>query len=158
MLNGNVRATKWPCRTIVLVSLNAARKKGTDTRVIADVQQTRDALETDYSGSNYSVDLNNAGTGCSPATGVANLNAIFANCANVAANATGPLQVQSNDANNEGVANDILYYIGTNNASYALRGKLTASTGYFCIDSTGSTNVNDNSLANVQSGGIQRCN
>src|ERR1035437_4332471 len=41
--------------SIVLVSLNSARVKGTDTRTLSDVQQMRTWLETQYNGTGYTV-------------------------------------------------------------------------------------------------------
>src|SRR4051812_38500126 len=46
--------------SIVLVSLNSARNKGKDARVISDVQQLRTAFESGYNGSAYP-DLKNSG-------------------------------------------------------------------------------------------------
>jgi prepilin-type N-terminal cleavage/methylation domain-containing protein len=143
--------------SVVLVSLNSARKKGNDTRIISDVQQTRTALETAYTGSAYP-DLINSGTGCQPAAGAVGA-AVFNNCANVAANANSALTQLSTDANTQGVAGDILYYVGDNGKSYAIRGQLVSnSSAYFCIDSAGGTNALDNNKANVPVAGTQRCN
>ncbi|MCX6719358.1 MAG: type II secretion system protein, partial [Candidatus Taylorbacteria bacterium] len=39
--------------SVVLVSLNSARTKGKDTRVMSDVSQARTALESGYNGASY---------------------------------------------------------------------------------------------------------
>ena len=136
--------------SIVLVSLNAARKKGSDTRVIADVQQTRDALETGYSGSSYP-DLGNV------AVGNVSTTCIVTNWVN-----TGPqnpaLNTQFNDACSQGGANDINIVTNTagNNSAnatitqYAIYGRLVSNTSqFFCIDSTGKTNPTETNTTAV---------
>ena len=119
--------------SIVLVSLNGARKKGNDTRVISDVQETRTALETGYNGSAYP-DLNQQ-----------NLTAGNTALISGSADYNSLIQLQ-NDANAEGNGNNDIQIIsggapainGNPNA-YAIYGKLVSSTNYFCIDSTGKT-------------------
>src|SRR5579863_3819445 len=55
--------------SIVLVSLNGARKKGADARIISDVQEARTALETGYNGSGYPDLIVNAECNDGPAAG-----------------------------------------------------------------------------------------
>ena len=111
--------------SVVLVSLNSARKKGNDTRVIADVQQTRTQLESDYSNGNYSTDL--AANSAFATGGVAqtaastSINTLFAD----AISNGGSLRVISNT---------------TGPTAYAIFGQLVSDpTKFFCIASDGST-------------------
>lgn len=122
--------------SVVLVSLNSARQKGRDARVISDVQQLRTWLEAQYNGAGYPV--NGANAACSAAAN-SNTNATFANCIlNPDANAT----ALSSDANSQG---GVLYVSApAGNTAYAIRGRMVSNTSqYFCIDSTGATNQVD---------------
>lgn len=134
--------------SIVLVSLNSARKKGSDTRVIADVQQVRDALETGYNGSAYP-DLTNVNTNGQVPN---NANCVASNWNN-AGGQNNALNAQINDACSQGGANDLNIYTAGTGATinaYAIYGKLVSNTnGYFCIDSTGKTNATENNNASV---------
>ncbi len=116
--------------SIVLVSLNSARSKGKDARIISDVQQARTALESGYNGAYYP-DLTANGAG---GNNVATING------------TGPqfnaMNQVNNDANAQGgplifVTNAVA---ATQVRGYAIYGTLVSTTGYFCIDSTGKTN------------------
>jgi prepilin-type N-terminal cleavage/methylation domain-containing protein len=103
--------------SVVLVSLNSARSKGKDTRVISSVNQIRTLLETNYNGSSYP-DLGNNATTSGP--GVATLKTL------------------TDDIYAQGAS----ITIKTNGATatmYALFGSLPsqAANTYFCIDSTG---------------------
>jgi prepilin-type N-terminal cleavage/methylation domain-containing protein len=106
--------------SVVLVSLNSARNKGKDARVISDVQQLRTLIETDYNGANYNASFsanntlnNTAGT---------NYNRLLADVG-----AQGSL-IQSPA---------LIPY-----QSYSLFGRLVSdNTKWFCIDSTGRTNL-----------------
>lgn len=104
--------------SVVLVSLNSARNKGRDARVISDVQQLRTQLESDFNGTNYSAGFSAANTFV--ATG---------NYATLTADATGqggPINVVTN---------------GTTYTAYSIYGRLVSdNTKYFCISSTGKTN------------------
>lgn len=124
--------------SVVLVSLNSARKKGNDTRVISDVNQVRTQLESDYANGTYSGDLtSNAGT---------NVNALLAGAVG-----TSTLNTLIGDAQSNG---GILYVITTGSTGptgYAVFGALPSYGGYtgsmstthwFCIASNGSTNQN----------------
>src|SRR4051812_37000588 len=112
--------------SVVLVSLNTARIKAKDARAVADVQQMRTWLETQYNGSGYPINGSNAS--CNAAAN-SNTNATFANCIITPdANAT----ALNTDANSqEGVP---LYISTVNalNAAYAIRAKQTSSGFYFC--------------------------
>jgi len=132
--------------SIVLVSLNSARKKGNDTRVISDVNQIRTALETGYNGSSY-VDLI-GGQNATCNGGVANLvGASYNNCVLNTAPDNTSISTLVNDATSQG-GNIFFTVTGSSNIlsnAYAIRGQLVSnSSAYFCIDSTGKTNSNDN--------------
>jgi prepilin-type N-terminal cleavage/methylation domain-containing protein len=106
--------------SIVLVSLNSARKKGADARIISDVEQIRTTLESDFNGSSYPDLANNT----------------FAS-GSVGSSTIGQLQVDS-------VANGGSIVVRTNGATataYAIFGQLTSQAAgtYFCIASNGTT-------------------
>ena len=121
--------------SVVLVSLNSARAKAKDSRVISDVQQTRIGLESGYNGSYYA-DLNP--TTNPSATDVSDILAAGGpNNTNLAALAS--------DATSQSGA--LTYYVKSdaskNVIGYAIYGALpstAAAQRYFCIDSTGATN------------------
>ena len=108
--------------SIVLVSLNSARKKGNDTRVISDVQQLRTQIESDYANGNYNLDLTTTGllTGSAGTTTITTLLA-------------------------DAVSNGGYVTVTANNASpitaYLIYGALPSTTNakFFCISSNGST-------------------
>ena len=105
--------------SIVLVSLNSARKKGNDTRVVADVQQIRTLLETGYNGASYPDLVSNATSTSGP--GAASL------------------AIAWNDAFTQGGAIQV-FTNGATATQYAIFGRLVSdSTKYFCIDSAGRT-------------------
>jgi prepilin-type N-terminal cleavage/methylation domain-containing protein len=119
--------------SVVLVSLNSARNKGKDSRIISSVQQTRTALEAGYNGSAYPDVIGNAVNGTNVLATVSGTspqaNAITALIADAAAQG-GALTVRVNS----GVANVV-------SSAYAVYGQLVSdNTKYFCIDSTGKTN------------------
>ena len=122
--------------SVVLVSLNSARNKGKDARVIASVQQMRTSLESAFNGSGYPV--NGANANCNAAAN-SNTNATFANCGPTTDTAAAAL---NSDVNSQG---SVLYISApSGNAAYAIRGRLVSNTGlYFCVDSTGATNQVD---------------
>lgn len=115
-----------------------------DTRVIADVQQVRDALETGYNGSAYPDLTNVFNTAAQPIGGNASCVAGGWNNSPVGGGQNNAINAQVNDACAEGGINALV--IGVNNqatspavpTAYAVWGKI--SGGYFCIDSTGKTN------------------
>ena len=115
--------------SVVLVSLNSARQKGKDARIISDVQQLRTALESGHNGTYYS-DLN-----------VTNINS---GAANLLANGpqTAKTSILQADANAQGGNITFLGGAAANNGNpttYAIYGHLVASNSYFCIDSSGRT-------------------
>ncbi len=133
--------------SVVLVSLNSARSKGKDVRIISDVQQVRTALESGYTGSAWP-DLKQDNTATN---GGVNGNAT--NCVTNGWNNQGvqntALNAVISDACTQGGVNSIV--INTNNQatpnSYSIWGKLPSNSSggtYFCIDSTGKTNAADN--------------
>ena len=133
--------------SIVLVSLNSARVKGTDTKTISDVQEMRTWLESQYNGSGYPI--NGANASCNTAAN-SNNTATFANC------------VISPDANANALNTDAntssgqpLYISATStNGGYAIRGYQKSISKYFCLDSTGASNQTDNGS---NSGNTARC-
>ena len=134
--------------SIVLVSLNSARKKGTDTRTISDVQEMRTWLETQYNGSGYPI--NGANADCNVAAN-SNTNATFANCVlNPDANAT----ALNTDANTEDGGFPLYISASSTNAGYAIRGKMQSTATYFCLDSTGASNQQD---SGTNAGNPARC-
>lgn len=107
--------------SIVLVSLNGARKKGGDARVIGDVQQIRTTLETDFNGSSYpDLAANNFLAGSTGSTTIGTLE-------------------------NDAVANGGWIQVTTNSATpfigYAVYGALPSqgNVKFFCISSGGAT-------------------
>ena len=138
--------------SIILVSLNSARKKGSDTRVIADVQQIRDALETGYNGSAYP-DLTNTGvTAATSNTQNTSYTCWVSNWTN-AGPQNNAISTQANDACAQGGTNDIFINTAGTGATinaYAIYGKLVSNTsGYFCIDSTGKTGTAESSTGAI---------
>jgi len=116
--------------SVVLVSLNSARNKGKDARVISDTQQIRTALESGYNGSNYP-DLGNNATSSSGSQ-IATINQL------------------TNDLYSQG-SNIIIYTDGATATKYTILGRLTTdSTKSFCISSNGSTSQST-TTANVTS-------
>ncbi len=133
--------------SIVLVSLNSARNKGKDARIISDVQQVRTALESGYNGSGYP-DLNYVAANCNAASVVTtNLATMSNGSAGNCTNSSGPQNTIINqlvsDAQTQG--GNIFVTVANGNNAYALFGRLSSvATNYFCIDSTGKTNQSDN--------------
>ncbi len=120
--------------SIILVSLNSARNKGKDTRVISDVNQIRTQIESEASaGGTYQVAAANCITANpAAANGSATINAAANNCATLNTDSTnngGTVTVRSNTA------------VGTSATTftaYMVYGLLN-STQYYCVDSTGNT-------------------
>ncbi len=132
--------------SVVLVSLQSARKKGYDARVISSVQQMRTQLESDYDGTKYPIT-------CALATPCL----ITSN--NVGAAAGG---VWGANANYVTIAKDVYDQNGAgirvvttggnaNAVQYAIYAALpsTNPTTYFCIDSNGKTKMNDAQAATI---------
>jgi prepilin-type N-terminal cleavage/methylation domain-containing protein len=117
--------------SVVLVSLNTARSKGKDARIIAGVQQVRTLAESAYDGTNYSGALaaSNAPTaacaaGCASGNGTNLSNTSMAQLVADALAQTGKIFVVTNAGPTQ----------------YAIFGQLVSDgTKYFCIDSAGRT-------------------
>jgi len=116
--------------SIVLVSLNGARKKGQDTRVISDVQQTRTALESGYNSSAY------------PDLPLVNNTAGVVTYVNNTVDYASLLALKNDASSQQG---SITVIGGPNVAyatAYAIYGQLVSNTStYFCIDSSGKTDA-----------------
>ena len=134
--------------SVVLVSLSSARNKGKDVRVISDVQQTRTALESGYTGSLYG-DLYST-TASSAAT-----------AGTLTTNGPGNTNLTTLTADAVAQGSTLTYIIATNSTvgaattpnatAYAIYGKLVSDpTHYFCIDSKGGTNPTE-AAANITS-------
>ena len=112
--------------SVVLVSLNSARNKGKESRVIASVQQIRTLAETAYNGSDYLGILSSANT-------------VTTNGAGISATDPAAIQLVADVASQGG---RIFAITNTGATQYAIFGSLVASTSntaYFCISSNGST-------------------
>ena len=127
--------------SVVLVSLNSARNKGKDARVISSVQQARVALESGYNSNGVYSDLFSATASTADLSGTLTTNGPGNN----------GLALLATDANSQG--GSLVYIVTTNSTvgtatlpnviAYAVYGKLPSTVGalkYFCIDSTGKTN------------------
>jgi prepilin-type N-terminal cleavage/methylation domain-containing protein len=123
--------------SVVLVSLNTARSKGKDARILSDVQQSRILFESGFNGVVYQDIYGTASLSATAGTLTTN-GPGYTNLTTLATDAT----------NNSGT---VTYIIATNSTTgsatvpnataYAIYGKLASdATKYFCIDSTGKTN------------------
>jgi prepilin-type N-terminal cleavage/methylation domain-containing protein len=139
--------------SVVLVSLQSARKKGNDTRIISSVQQLRTALEADYNGSNYAGSFTPAGAtyAFKAATPYTEL------LADISSNSFSSVSYGS--AIDGAAASGLIVVTNavaaggsftTPPTAYAIRGRLPSSgttaagaTKVFCIDSTGKTNPSE---------------
>ncbi len=128
--------------SIVLVSLNSARNKGRDARIISDVQQARTAIESGFNGAGYP-DLNGQVGNCNTAAAANVVNSNYSQCVITTGPDNSVLSQLHTDATSQG--GNVLYSVNPTNTAYAIRGQLvSANNSYFCIDSTGKTNQNDN--------------
>lgn len=114
--------------SVVLVSLQSARNKGKDSRVISDVQQLRTHAESVYNGTSYVAALTPNLAAKTNASGI------------VATAGTVGKQLTDDAAANDGV----LFAVTPNDSgpkAYAIFGALpsTDNLSYFCIASDGST-------------------
>ena len=124
--------------SVVLVSLNSARKKGTDTRVVSAIQQTRTQFESDYSNGTYpDITTVNAGHVVTAVT-AGNVTTLLTDLGNnLPTPVTNLPSVLATAASN---GNFVIYTTasaGSTASDYAIYGK--TSTGYFCIASNGTT-------------------
>ncbi len=116
--------------SVVLVSLQSARKKGSDARIQSSVQQLRTEAESGYSPtggyiSTFTASNSTAtdGSGLQVSGGTANANVVLLR----------------GDVNGQGSTLHAITNAGP--TSYAIYGRLASDpTKYFCIDSTGKTN------------------
>ncbi len=139
--------------SVVLVSLQSARKKGNDARVISSVQQFRTQLESDYANGEYPVTCG-AATPCaitSNSAGAA-VNGLWVGAGNSGNNANYVVLAKDIwDQNNSGVI--VVTTGGIASATeYAIYGALPSTAGavrYFCIDSTGRTKSADTQAATI---------
>jgi general secretion pathway protein G len=116
---------------ITLISLTTARQKAGDVKVISDVKQIRDAIESDLAGNAYYPDLTN--TVASQVFGGLDVNSPGTTTLNAILGDIGSFN------GNFKVVNTPLAP-GTFVTAYALYGQLISSTTrYFCLDSTGKT-------------------
>ena len=118
--------------SVVLVSLNTARNKGKDARIIASAQQMRTLAETGYT-TNYSATFSvNAPTaGC--AAGCANGSGIVAPVGSNAATLIADVLAQSTV---------MFAVVDAATSNFAVFGRLVSTgnnTTYFCVDSAGRT-------------------
>ncbi len=135
--------------SIVLVSLNSARNKGKDARIVSNVNQIRVQLESDLTGGVYQ-DLYAAASAAN--VGGTKVTAANANLATL-----------ETDATNNSTGTAITFRVSTNSTtgsatvpnatSYAVWGLLNTGQ-YFCVDSTGN---NGTFAAIVAVGGAATC-
>lgn len=118
--------------SIVLVSVNTARGKAQDVKIVSGVKQLKTIIESNYSGATYP-DLTND----SPIYGgfVADGNP-----------GTSTINILLNDINTLGGEVSVITEPNTPQyvySIYAIYGRLVStSTQYFCVDSKGKTNQN----------------
>jgi prepilin-type N-terminal cleavage/methylation domain-containing protein len=114
---------------VILVSLNSARGKAQDVKIISDVKQLKNTFESNYSGVAYP-DLTNdnpvyGGLVADGNPGTSTITVLLADIL-----AQGSTLNIVNDPNT-----------GPTVLSYAIYGQLvSSSTQYFCLDSVGGTN------------------
>jgi type II secretory pathway pseudopilin PulG len=137
--------------SVVLVSLQSARKKGNDTRVISDVNQIRTELESIYNGSDYGTTIQNISNSYEIFHGLFNTN--MQTLVNDAISQNGgamPSYGANGTANGYGVGQNIVLISNKNGAvaapptAYMIIGKLpslssSATNNAFCISSSGRT-------------------
>ena len=129
--------------SVVLVSLNSARGKGKDTRVMSDINQIRTQLESDFT-SNYDSSFDGT-TGNISATNnylIAENDLSSQGSAGIATVSTG---AALNTFLTSGVADGLVVLVDNKLPSsshvnaYALYGRLSTGS-YFCVSSDGKTN------------------
>ena len=129
--------------SVVLVSLQSARKKGNDTRVISGVNQIRTLLESNYSNNTYP-DLTGATTLNPPATVAGTMKTLQDDI--IAQQSAGGL-TGAHAATNAGAwqAGTFVIAKASDSKGYAIYAKLPSdSTKAFCIDSQGVTKTTTN--------------
>ena len=136
--------------SVVLVSLQSARKKAYDTRVIADVQQIKVALETNFNGNSYS-DLTGATyisplpTGAVGTTG-GNINMLISDIiTNQISGGVMSNMVYGNDDGSILLPSSVVITKSNTNpgSGYAIYAKMPSTgTLVFCMDSKGNIKSN----------------
>ena len=112
--------------SVVLVSLNSARSKGTNARIEQETNQIRTALETEFDGARYPSLVTGGVVG-----GTGNLGDTSSN-ANIKT-----LALDLNKLNGKtGVASVAIFATSTFNA-YAIQVASVAGVGFVCVDSSG---------------------
>ena len=120
--------------SVVLVSLNSARKKGTDARVQEEIAQVRTQLESDYTSGGYP-DLTGAtghlDTIAASQPGTTNLTTV-----------TNDIVTQTGGSAFPNVNSIVIYSTAVTGVptDYAIYAKTSA--GYNCIDNAGNTKAN----------------
>jgi prepilin-type N-terminal cleavage/methylation domain-containing protein len=120
--------------SVVLVSLNSARTKGKDARIISDVRQMYHSIDGDYINGTYPLwSATQNGNGIAVATtstgNYVNINTLYNDAL-----------ANGGAINFVGSTNNIVGTITVPNANaYAIYGKLS-SGNYFCVASNGKTN------------------
>ena len=113
--------------SVVLVSLQSARGKANDVKIISDVKQIKTVIESNYSGVAYP-DLTNT-------------DPIYGGLVADGNPGTSTLTVLLGDALSQGGNIIVINEPGPAVLNYAIYGQLvSSSTLYFCIDSKGGTN------------------
>ena len=112
--------------SVVLVSLNSARDKGRDTRIVSNVTQARTQIEAEQAGTGY-----RAGTGlCVASIAAGGVTTLGGNCATLATDVT---------SNGGTLAVVVDTTSGTSFAAYRVSSALATDGQYYCVDSTGKT-------------------
>ena len=120
--------------SIVLISLNSARQKGTDTKIISDVGGTRTQLESDFTS--LYTDLYNTAANATNVPGSLTTNSNgYANLTMLAADAASNTSQLNYVVKTNGIVGNVTT---PNVTAYAIYGQLvSSSTEYFCLDSSG---------------------
>jgi len=133
---------------IILSSLQSAKKKGTDSRVISDVREARTAIQTGYNGYAYS-DLNYSSlANCANTASITSGVATNANCTL----STGPDNVSLNAVVSDVIkqGSSIYFLVNSDLKSYAIRVSLASNPNvYYCLDSSGIANQADNNTVSI---------
>jgi len=125
--------------SVVLVSLNSARQKGTNGRIQEETNQLRTQLESDFNGSTYSDLVGNTTTWIvATSSNVANVNTIVTD---IAALNSGSAVLNSVAAATNGVTIYATIHAASAPADYSIYSKLVGG-GYFCVSSSGNTVTN----------------
>ena len=115
---------------VVLASLNTARQKGNDAAIQSDLSTIQTQAEIYYGGTGANSYGTVTGSTCSTAS------TLFADPTIVKAVAGAQ--------NAAGTSNQLV--CGNSTSAYAVQAKLTASSGYWCVDSTGTAKADTTAL------------